>query len=821
MKKKLHLLLLALLMPLLMLAENQAYAVFDESTGTLTFYYDDQKASRGGIEINNQYIGKNDSSPYGSATKAVFDASFANYLPESTAYWFMRCGSLTSIVGIENLNTANVTDMHAMFSGCSELTSLDVSGFKTDNVTNMESMFFGCSSLTSLDLRGLNTANVTSMNSMFSGCSGLTSLDVTGFKTANVEYMGFMFAGCSGLTSLDVSGFKTDNVTSMNDMFISCSGLTSLDVSGFNTTNVTNMDRMFLYCSDLTTIYASEGWSTAAVTQGVGMFYGCTSLVGGAGTTYSDDHSDYTYAHIDGGTENPGYFTAKEAKVEVVTVDDAVYQLDEEGNVTFVGVDKSKAVGDYVIPETIKVDNVEVPVKEIAPNAFENCTGLVSVTIPANIQVIGAAAFKGCTGLEEIYCLSAVPIDLSKVFASRTRVMLTRSGEVITQFEGIDFETCILYVPVGSKELYQQAEGWKEFKNIVEMGETISLKYNKLLYCSDNALDFSGRDDVKAFIVTGYDEQGETSTIWLTRVTDVPARTPIVLKGTAGESYDIPIKTSSSSHYVSMLGASATSAEMTIDPTDGAYTNFVMSGGEFTKVSSSLSLPSNRGYLQLPLSGITSTSGSSQTFTIGATGKTTLCSAVDLDFSSLDSKGVKAFIVTGYDNSSKVIWLTRVNRVPAGVGLVVKGPEGTHSVPSSGVKSSYVNMLVGGSGGNISQTDGIYTNYVMSGGSFMPLSSPMTFPEGKAYLQIPTEVLTRSSDAGSLSYSLSEESEVISLTINTRGLAEGGAVTGIDSVEDGKTNTGDDDVYYNLQGQRVDNPGKGLYIKNGKKVIVR
>ena len=29
------------------------------------------------------------------------------------------------------------------------------------------------------------------------------------------------------------------------------------------------------------------------------------------------------------------------------------------------------------------------------------------------------------------------------------------------------------------------------------------------------------------------------------------------------------------------------------------------------------------------------------------------------------------------------------------------------------------------------------------------------------------------------------------------------------------------DVYYNLQGQRVDNPGKGVYIRNGKKVIIK
>ncbi len=219
MKKKLHLLLLALLMPLFMLAENQAYAVLDESTSTLTFYYDDQKAARGGVEINNKYLDKDSSSPYGSATVAVFDASFANYQPVSTTYWFSKCSLLTSIKGIENLNTEKVTNMGSMFSGCSSLTSLDVSGFKTDNVTYMTGMFSGCSGLTSLDVSGFKTDNVTEMTGMFYGCSSLTSLDVSGFKTDNVTKMGALFSGCSGLTSLDVSGFQTDNVTNMRGMF--------------------------------------------------------------------------------------------------------------------------------------------------------------------------------------------------------------------------------------------------------------------------------------------------------------------------------------------------------------------------------------------------------------------------------------------------------------------------------------------------------------------------------------------------------------------------------------------------------------------------
>jgi hypothetical protein len=43
------------------------------------------------------------------------------------------------------------------------------------------------------------------------------------------------------------------------------------------------------------------------------MFMNCTSLVGGQGTTYDDSHIDKTYAHIDGGPSNPGYFTDKNA----------------------------------------------------------------------------------------------------------------------------------------------------------------------------------------------------------------------------------------------------------------------------------------------------------------------------------------------------------------------------------------------------------------------------------------------------------------------------------------------------------------------------
>ena len=221
---------------------------------------------------------------------------------------FYGCSGLTSL-DVSGFNTANVKNMDDMFFGCSGLTSLDLSSFNTVSVLNMGNMFYGCSGLTSLDLSEFNTDNVTNMGSMFYGCSGLTRLDVSSFNTKNVIDMSGMFGNCSGLTSLEVNNFNTAKVTTMSGMFVGCYSLTSLDLSSFNTANVTGMHFMFERCSSLTRIYAGNGWNTSKIEDGNGMFAGCINLIGGAGTVYDDNHVDYTYAHIDGGSSNPGYFT--------------------------------------------------------------------------------------------------------------------------------------------------------------------------------------------------------------------------------------------------------------------------------------------------------------------------------------------------------------------------------------------------------------------------------------------------------------------------------------------------------------------------------
>ena len=268
MKNKLLLLrlvvLLAAMMYALGAAAAEAYACYTSSNTTLTFYYDSQRASRTGTtyDLNEGYNyteWETDGTNY-DVTQVVFDPSFAGARPTTTCDWFYGMWNLESITGMSYLNTSEVTNMAGMFWECGALTAVDVSGFDTRKVT-----------------------------------------DMTG-----------MFDGCSALTSLDVSGFNTSNVTCMSFMFQSCSALTSLDVSGFNTSKVTDMRHMFDGSSNLRTIYVGSGWSTAAVTNSVNMFNNCTSLVGGQGTTWNESNpKDKTYAHIDGGTSNPGYFSEK------------------------------------------------------------------------------------------------------------------------------------------------------------------------------------------------------------------------------------------------------------------------------------------------------------------------------------------------------------------------------------------------------------------------------------------------------------------------------------------------------------------------------
>lgn len=255
---------------------------------------------------------------------------------------FSNCTKLGNL-DVSGFNTEEVTDMGRMFDSCESLTNLDVSGFKTDKVTNMSAMFAYCKNLTSINVSGFNTDKVTTMASMFAGCKKLTSLDVSNFNTANVDNMRSMFSNCAELGNVDVRGFKTDNVTDMSWMFARCKKMTEIDLNSFKTSNVTDMSYMFYASDAVKTIYVSDRWDMTNVTASDEMFGFCEKLVGGAGTAYEYGKMDGTYAHVDEGTTNPGYFTLKSPDVFTLT-----YLLDGE-----VYKEMKVTVGTAITPETV------------------------------------------------------------------------------------------------------------------------------------------------------------------------------------------------------------------------------------------------------------------------------------------------------------------------------------------------------------------------------------------------------------------------------------------------------------------------------------
>ena len=159
-----------------------------------------------------------------------------------------------------------------------------------------------------------------------------TSMDQVPWHAYNESIISVVFndsfANCTSITStalwfaflsnlheiVGIQYLNTSNVTDMYGMFWECWSLSRLNLTYFYTANVTDMGSMFAGCRALTTITVGSGWSTSSLfgSGSLGMFEGCTSLVGGSGTTYDSSHTDASYAHIDGGSSNPGYLTGSE-----------------------------------------------------------------------------------------------------------------------------------------------------------------------------------------------------------------------------------------------------------------------------------------------------------------------------------------------------------------------------------------------------------------------------------------------------------------------------------------------------------------------------
>ena len=304
-----------------------AYAEFDEGTGTLTF--------RRGVSMPTGAYELNEGNDPGWLAQnkkiktVVFDASFANARPTSCFYWFCLCSNLTTIEGIEYLNTEKVTNMNSMFDRCSALTSLDLTNFNTAKVTDLNYMFIGCSALTTIFVSDkFVTSQVTKSVDMFSGCNKLIgAIKYAENTTNNKDYANYETGyftpkgGFPGYAKFDegtgtltfTSGpskpegaydlnegiyypgwwpsqrrkiktvvfdasFANARPTSCYCWFSGCNNLTEIKgIEYLNTENVTNMGFMFNSCKVLTSLNLSN-FNTEKVTDMQGMFGECSDL---------------------------------------------------------------------------------------------------------------------------------------------------------------------------------------------------------------------------------------------------------------------------------------------------------------------------------------------------------------------------------------------------------------------------------------------------------------------------------------------------------------------------------------------------------------
>lgn len=288
-------------------AATDSWVRWDAPTGTLSFHRGATKP----VGVNILALGTGTSPDWGTYAaeikKVVFKAGFRDETHWTCSKWFSGCTNLTSIEGIENLNTSNVKYMNEMFGQCSNLETLDLSHFNTENVVNMSNMFNGCTKLHKLNISSFNTENVTNMYGMFYGCSSLETLDLSHFNTRYVrkDGMNYMFNGCSSLSSLDVSNFITDkNSMQLDGLFQGCSSLQTLDLSSFYTRGAGSVNYLFDGCSALRTIYVSEDFIIPYRVKSSNMFRDCHLLKGAI--SFEPTKKNETYANY-----VSGYLTKK------------------------------------------------------------------------------------------------------------------------------------------------------------------------------------------------------------------------------------------------------------------------------------------------------------------------------------------------------------------------------------------------------------------------------------------------------------------------------------------------------------------------------
>lgn len=178
---------------------------------------------------------------------------FAPVWSNSMFYEFQK---LTSIVGIENINTSYTSSIGSMFQGCYSLESIDISSWNKSNISNAQYAFANCP--------GIKNADISNWN-------------FTGKDIANT--LRYMFSGSSGVQVLNMNNFKVPGSLSNFIRNIGINGYYVLNVYDWDLSGVTSLASMFQDMYYITEIHGIDTWvNTSSIITAAQMFYGCSNL---------------------------------------------------------------------------------------------------------------------------------------------------------------------------------------------------------------------------------------------------------------------------------------------------------------------------------------------------------------------------------------------------------------------------------------------------------------------------------------------------------------------------------------------------------------
>ncbi len=373
-----------------------------------------------------------------------------NSVTSISKYAFDGCSGLTS-VNIPN----SVTSIGIWaFRDCSGLTSVTI----PNSVTSIADYAFeNCSGLTSVTIPN----SVTSIGSgAFDGCTGLTSVSIPNSVTSIGNYV---FSGCGNLTNVtldsnEIVSASRDYNSSLKKIF---GEQVSIYVLGNNVTEIG--EYAFYKCSGLTSVNIPN----SVTSIGYDAFNGCTGLVSITIPSSVTSISDLAFSGCSGLTSvtveitdlaawctNPVTFSIPSSCTLYLSLNGNVIQdLTIPNSVT--------KIGNYAFAGCSGLTSVTIPnsVTEIGNRAFYGCSGLTSVTIPNSVTSIGYSAFAGCSGLtsveipDDVTCIGSGAFDSSvSIYVKRgTKALLALwSGGYIPYRKGTNIQLTVPSVSVTS-----------------------------------------------------------------------------------------------------------------------------------------------------------------------------------------------------------------------------------------------------------------------------------------------------------------------------------------------------------------------------------